>query len=227
VTEYAQFCALARAAEILGERWTLLILRELYLGPKRFSDLSARLKPVAPGILNGRLRSLERHGVIARRNVGPPTPARLYELTESGRALEPALFELLRWGARYLFPQRPGERFETEWLVMVLRAYLRGGATPNHLIALRIEGFASPVAWIHGGEAGTEVALFGEGEDATVETSVGGVLGLMSSRLPFEDAVASDTARVTGSMEAARAFPSYFLAAGEAPTGGTLESASP
>ncbi|MBK9544559.1 MAG: helix-turn-helix transcriptional regulator [Dehalococcoidia bacterium] len=127
MTEYAQFCALARAAEILGERWTLLILRELYLGPKRFSDLSARLKPVAPGILNGRLRSLERHGVIARRNVGPPTPARLYELTESGRALEPALFELLRWGARYLFPQRPGERFETEWLVMVLRAYLRGG----------------------------------------------------------------------------------------------------
>lgn len=214
MTEYAQFCALARAAEILGERWTLLILRELYLGPKRFSDLSARLKPVAPGILNGRLRSLERRGVIARRDVAPPTPARLYELTESGRALEPALFELLRWGARYLFPQRPGERFESEWLAMVLRAYLRPGPTPSHLIALRIEGVKDPVAWLRGGEAGTEVALLGESADATLETSVVGVLGLMSSKLPFDDAVAGGTVRVTGRMEAARAFPSYFLAAG-------------
>ena len=185
MTEYGQFCALARAAEVVGERWTLLILRELYLGPKRFSDLSARLHPIAPGVLNGRLRTLQRHGVIARKGVPPPTPARLWELTEAGRALEPALFELLRWGARYLFPQRPGERFEGEWLAMVLRAYLRPGPSPSYVLALRIEGLERPVAWVVGGPGGTVVALTSTEPDAVIETSVTGILGLMSSRLPL------------------------------------------
>jgi DNA-binding HxlR family transcriptional regulator len=214
MTEYFQFCALARAAEVVGERWTLLILRELYLGPKRFSDLSARLSPIAPGVLNGRLRTLQRHGVIARRDVPPPTPARLYELTEAGHALEPALFELLRWGARYLFPQRPGERFEGDWLAMVLRAYLRPGPSPNYVLALRIEGVERPVAWVVGGPEGTKVALAGAAPDAVIETSVTGVLGLMSSRLPLEVAVANGTASVTGDGSAARAFPEYFDASG-------------
>ena len=212
MSEYAQFCALARAAEVLGERWTLLILRELYLGPKRFSDLSARLAPIAPGVLNGRLRSLERHGVITRRDVAPPTPARLYELTEAGRALEPALFELLRWGARYLFPQRPGERFEGDWLAMVLRAYLRPGPSPSYVLALRIEGLERPVAWVVGGPGGTVVGLTGTEPDAVIETSVTGVLGLMSSRLPLEVAIADGMASVTGDAVAALAFPDYFAA---------------
>ncbi len=212
--EYAQFCALARAAEVVGERWTLLILRELYLGPKRFSDLSARLHPIAPGVLNGRLRTLQRHGVIARRDVPPPTPARLWELTEAGRALEPALFELLRWGARYLFPRRPGERFEGDWLAMVLRAYLRPGPSPRYVIALRLEGLERPVAWVIGGPEGTEVALVGAEPDAVIETSVTGVLDLMSSRLPLEVAVAEGLASVIGDASAARAFPGYFAPAG-------------
>ena len=214
MSEYAQFCALARAAEVLGERWTLLILRELYLGPKRFSDLSARLAPIAPGVLNGRLRSLERHGVITRRDVAPPTPARLYELTEAGRALEPALFELLRWGARYLFPQRPGERFEGDWLAMVLRAYLRPGPSPSYVLALRIEGLERPVAWVVGGPGGTVVTLTGTEPDAVIETSVTGVLGLMSSRVSLEVAIATGMASITGDASAARAFPHYFAAGG-------------
>lgn len=214
MTEYSQFCALARAAEVVGERWTLLILRELYLGPKRFSDLSARLHPIAPGVLNGRLRTLRRHGVIARRDVPPPTPARLYELTEAGRALEPALFELLRWGARYLFPQRPGERFEGDWLAMVLRAYLRPGPSPRFVIALRIDGLERPAVWVIGGPGGTEVALAGAEPDAIIETSAAGVLGLMSSRLPVEAAIAAGMASVIGDAAAGRAFPEYFTAAG-------------
>ena len=210
MTSYDQFCALARAAEVVGERWTLLILRELYLGPKRFSDLSVRLAPIAPGVLNGRLRSLQRHGVITRRDVAPPTPARLYELTEAGRALEPALFELLRWGARYLFPQRPGERFEGDWLAMVLRAYLRPGPSASYVIALRIEGIEHPVAWVIGGPGGTEVAIAGGDPDAVIESSVTGVLGLMSSRLPLEVAIGTGMASITGDPSAARAFPHYF-----------------
>lgn len=215
MSAYAQFCALARAAEVVGERWTLLILRELYLGPKRFSDLSARLAPIAPGVLNGRLRSLERHGVITRRAVAPPTPARLYELTEAGRALEPALFELLRWGARYLFPERPGERFEGEWLAMVLRAYLRPGPSAGHVIALRIEGVEQPVAWVCGGPDGTVVALTRTEPDAIIETSVTGVLSLMSSHLSLEFAIATGMASIAGDASAARAFPDYFAAGGD------------
>src|SRR5687768_6421707 len=136
MTRYDQFCAVARASEILGERWTLLIVRELLLGPKRYSDLKSRLAPIAPGVLNGRLRTLENHGVIERREVAPPTPARLFQLTETGRALEPAMAELLKWGARFLFPLREGERFEPEWFGMVLKTYARREPTPEVSLSL-------------------------------------------------------------------------------------------
>ena len=96
---YAQFCALARAAEIVGERWTLLIVRDLTLGPLRFSDLRRRLKGVSPSVLSERLTQLERRGLIERRVLGPPAASTVYELSEMGRALQPAMIELTKWGA--------------------------------------------------------------------------------------------------------------------------------
>ena len=159
MSEYPQFCAVARAAEVFGERWTLLILRELWLGPKRFSDLKERLDPIAPGVLNGRLRSLQAHGVIRKRDVLPPTPATLYELTESGEAVGPALIELLRWGARYLFPPRPGERFEPDWFRMVLAAYAAPPPAPEAELGLAVSGDPAvrPAALVRAGPDGVVI----------------------------------------------------------------------
>lgn len=212
MTEYPQFCAIARATEILGERWTLLILRELHLGPKRYSDLLERLAPIAPGVLNARLKSLEATGVIARRTVAPPTPARLIELTEAGRALEPVLFELLRWGARYLLPERPGERFEPDWLRMVFAAYVKPGPLTETALAVRTSTQAEGQAvWLRGGAAGLSVSLSGESADATITAPVTTLLGLMSHQLRVRNAVADGRIAVEGDLAAAEVFETFFV----------------
>jgi DNA-binding HxlR family transcriptional regulator len=95
---YHQFCPLAKALDVIGERWTLLIVRELLSGPKRYTDLRAALPGLATDLLATRLRELQDSGLIDRREVPPPTPATLYELTARGRALKPVIGELARWG---------------------------------------------------------------------------------------------------------------------------------
>jgi DNA-binding HxlR family transcriptional regulator len=131
VTTYPQFCALARAAEIVGERWTLLIVRELCLGPKRFSDLRRGLEPVTASVLTERLNSLEARGVVERYDWPGPIPGKVFRLTPDGEALRPVIHELTRWGARFLFPQRPGETFRGEWLRLVFEAYASKSASPH------------------------------------------------------------------------------------------------
>jgi len=95
---YRQFCPLAKALDVLGERWTLLIVRELMSGPKRYTDLREGLPGLATDLLATRLRELQETGVIDRREVPPPTPATVYELTARGQALKPVIRELARWG---------------------------------------------------------------------------------------------------------------------------------
>jgi DNA-binding HxlR family transcriptional regulator len=104
---YADSCGIARALDYAGERWALLVVRELILGPKRFTDLRAGLPGVGPDVLAQRLRDLEASGVIRRRKLPPPAAARVYELTEWGAELEPVLIALGRWGSRAPLPERP------------------------------------------------------------------------------------------------------------------------
>ena len=101
---YGDRCGVARALDVIGERWALLVVRELVLGPKRFSDLRAGLRGVAPDVLSQRLRELEETGVVRRGKLPPPSGARVYELTEWGQELEPLVIGLGRWGSRAPFP---------------------------------------------------------------------------------------------------------------------------
>jgi DNA-binding HxlR family transcriptional regulator len=96
---YGDRCGIARALDTVGERWALLVVRELLLGPKRFTDLRAGLPGVSTDILSQRLRELEAAGVVRRGKLPPPAAARIYELTERGQALEPVILELGRWGS--------------------------------------------------------------------------------------------------------------------------------
>jgi DNA-binding HxlR family transcriptional regulator len=118
---YGQFCPLAKALDVLGERWTLLIVRELLAGPKRFTDLRKGLAGLATDLLAARLRDLQEAGVIIRRDVPPPTPATVYELTERGIALKPAILELARWG-RPLLRDPADDRLPDSALLLGLEA---------------------------------------------------------------------------------------------------------
>ena len=97
---YGDRCGVARALDVVGERWALLVVRELLLGPKRFTDLRAGICHAGPNVLAQRLRELEAAGVVRRRKLPPPAASRVYELTEWGRELEPVVTALGRWGAR-------------------------------------------------------------------------------------------------------------------------------
>jgi DNA-binding HxlR family transcriptional regulator/putative sterol carrier protein len=108
---YQQYCALARALDVVGNRWTLLIIRELRPGPRRFTDLVDGLPGISRKLLTERLRDLERDGVITRRQLPPPIARQVYELTEEGRDLATAMAPLIAWGARRLGERRPGEFF--------------------------------------------------------------------------------------------------------------------
>ncbi|WP_212735100.1 winged helix-turn-helix transcriptional regulator [Herbidospora galbida] len=97
---YGDSCGLARGFDVIGERWAVLVVRDLLLGPKRFGDLLSGLPGVSPNVLSQRLRDLADHGVVRRVDLGPPTRVHLYELTEWGRELEPILLQLGRWGSQ-------------------------------------------------------------------------------------------------------------------------------
>lgn len=141
---YAQECSFATALDTVGERWSLLIVRELLLGPLRFSDL-ARLVGSAPtDVLTKRLRKLEADGIVQRRQLDPPASATVYELSELGRGLEGPLVEMGRWGMRLQrLPEVIG--LPATSLANALRAILRPAPEVTMTIALLSEGHASHV----------------------------------------------------------------------------------
>lgn len=123
---YGDPCGIARALDVIGERWALLVVRELLLGPKRFTDLRAGLPHVGPDVLAQRLRELEQAGVVRRGKLPPPAGSRIYELTDWGRELEPVVLGLGRWGSRAPFP--PGEDvLGPDALVLALKTLFDAG----------------------------------------------------------------------------------------------------
>src|SRR5262245_58263359 len=210
-THYPQFCALARAAEIIGERWTLFIVRKLLLGPKRFGDLGERLSGVSPTVLAGRLNALIESGVVRRATLPAPFNAQTYELTPVGRALKPAIRELIRWGGHFLFPPRPDDTFEPDWVLLGLDAIARQTPTPARLIALRVtQGGKSAGFLVQGGGQGTTISRGDSPASAMIETRFDTLLRVLSTELSLEQAVSKKLAKVEGSVVAARSLPRMF-----------------
>jgi DNA-binding HxlR family transcriptional regulator/putative sterol carrier protein len=112
---YQQYCALARTLDVAGDRWTLLIVRELTPGPRRFTDLIDGLPGISRKLLTERLRALEREGIIGRRELPPPAARQVYELTDDGRDLAEAMGPLIAWGVRRLGERKPTESFRARW----------------------------------------------------------------------------------------------------------------
>jgi DNA-binding HxlR family transcriptional regulator len=158
---YNQYCGVAHALDLVGDRWALLVIRDLLLGPKRYTDLVRTLPGIGTNILSARLRRLEEAGVIRRRTLPPPAASTVYELTEYGRELDEIVLALGRWGARSMGVRQPGQAIHPEWLVNALRAFsapaedstaeefgleLDGAAFTVRVLDRRLEGANGPAA---------------------------------------------------------------------------------
>jgi DNA-binding HxlR family transcriptional regulator/putative sterol carrier protein len=131
---YDQYCVVARALDVIGERWTLLVVRELLIGPKRFTDLLEGLPGIATNLLSARLKHMETGGLIRRRRLPPPAASTVYELTELGRGLEPVLGSLARWSMPLIKePPAPDEFLRPGWFLLGMRlTFNREGARGVH-----------------------------------------------------------------------------------------------
>jgi DNA-binding HxlR family transcriptional regulator len=125
---YGDGCPIARALDLVGERWALLVVRELLLGPKRYTDLRRGLPNASPNVLSQRLGELERAGVLRRRKLPPPAGSRVYELTDWGRELEEIVVALGRWGARSPTPPDDAPIVSADSIILALRARFDPGA---------------------------------------------------------------------------------------------------
>lgn len=122
---YNQYCGVAHALDLVGERWSLLIIRELLTGPKRYKDLQERLPGIGTNLLAKRLKAMEAHGILLRRHLPPPASTEAYDLTDLGRGLEPVLIALAQWG--YQTISRPGKdtTYFADWSVLAMKAVFK------------------------------------------------------------------------------------------------------
>lgn len=206
---YADACGIARALDVVGERWALLVIRELVLGPKRFTDLRTGLPTASPNVLSQRLRELEFAGVISRRRLPPPAASWVYELTAWGRELEPVLLGLGRWGTRVAL--QPDAPLGVDAFALALESVFDPGAAGDLRteVALRIGADRFEV-----GVADGRLSLR-RGEpaapDAVVEGDVATLTTLAFGGGDLDAAVAAGTVTVAGDRAAVRrllrAFP--------------------
>lgn len=148
---YDRYCPMSHALDLVGERWSLQIVLQLTRGPMRYSDLAENLQGIGTNILAARLRDLETGGVVARRTLPPPAASRVYELTDYGRGLRPALRELTLWGAQSLGPPTEADMLFDGWLFNAIDCVLGLVAPPGRFefragteIAALVDGVTVP-----------------------------------------------------------------------------------
>jgi DNA-binding HxlR family transcriptional regulator len=146
---YEQYCPVAHALDLIGERWALLVVRELLHGPKRYTDLAEHLPGIGTNILASRLRDLEACGIVAKRMLPPPAASRVYELTDYGRELRTVMRELALWGARSLGPPTDEDELFPGWLENAVDTVL-GPIAPRGRFEFRV---GDEVASLVDGEA--------------------------------------------------------------------------
>jgi DNA-binding HxlR family transcriptional regulator/putative sterol carrier protein len=207
---YGEACRFAHALDLVGERWALLVVRELLLGPKRFTDLRTGLPHASSNILSERLRDLEQAGVIQRRKLPPPAASTIYELTEWGRELEPIVTKLGAWGARSPFPPNSQE-IGPDSIVLALRSLFDAEAA----------GDLSAVYQLRIGENQFRLEIaegklyLGRGTANDPEVSLAfldapTMAALLAGQLDLEQALASGALKVDGAKQVAKRFLRLF-----------------
>lgn len=204
---YGQHCAVAKSLDVVGDRWTLLVVRELLDGPRRYGDLLSALAPIATDVLAGRLRDLEAAGLVAKRALPRPASGATYELTDEGRALEDVIHAYARWGRRLIERRSPGDVVRPEWLARAVRAHLRADrhgppvslrlATPDGSAAVLINA--------------DRIETLADDEDADVTLS--GLAEIVAAALDpgqVADLLAAGRLRIDGDPEVVRRLGELF-----------------
>lgn len=198
---YDQYCSAARALDVVGDRWALLIVRELLAGPRRYTDLHADLPGVSTDVLASRLKDLERDGITARRRLPPPGAVYVYELTARGRELLPVLQALGKWGEAELGERRPTDAVRAHWFALPLLRALDG----EGLVEVRLgEGHFHLHVGVEDGP------VYGDGPaprepDARLALDAGTGTALARGELRLPDAVRDGRVTVTGDGTLAKA----------------------
>ena len=204
---YGGQCGVARSLDVIGERWALLIVRELLLGPKRFNDLLAGLPGASPNVISQRLRELTGHGVIRQRDLPPPARVRVYELTDWGRELEPVILHLGRWGDRAPLPEGAQDSLDSVLLA------LQGTADPARVTGRYQLGLGADTFTVDG-TSGTVRIRRGTADqpDATAATDLGTFHAVVFGQRPAEDAIAAGDLRLDGDPAAVGRLTDLLLA---------------
>ncbi|MBT2377231.1 transcriptional regulator [Streptomyces sp. ISL-111] len=198
---YDQFCASARALDSVGDRWTLLIVRELLAGPRRYTDLHADLPGVSTDVLASRLKDMEQGGLAVRRKLPPPAAASVYELTERGHGLLPVLAALAEWGAPALTERRPTDAVRAHWFALPLLRALTG-LTREGVLEVRLGEGEFHVRTGRGAAVGSEGEPYGFGPaprpDARITLDAELCLELQRGDVTLAEAVKDGRIEVAG-----------------------------
>jgi DNA-binding HxlR family transcriptional regulator len=192
---YGQYCSVAKALDVVGDRWTLLIIRELLLqGPCRYTDLRNGLPGIATNLLAGRLGELEGAGLVRREEAAPPVATTLFHLTEAGASLEPALEALGAWGVRYMTEPAENDEFRSHWFTFPVGLFLHDAEPDGPPLSIELHPAVRTVGRpavieVSGGEVRTRL-----GSAASPDLVLAGaprlILGLLGAYLTPADAEA-------------------------------------
>jgi len=188
---YAQFCGLARSLDHVGDRWTLLVVRELLLGDRTFRELEEALAGVSPSLLAKRLAEMGDDGLVARNDAPQRSPNVRYALTEAGRALEPVIVGLIRWGTRWMLAGPGDDLVDPRWAPLALKALLEDGASVRGRVHLDVDGIAITVDALAGRRRVTP-GHHGRA-NATVSASLPALLAVVADAVPLAASGASTT----------------------------------
>ena len=207
---YGDGCPIARALDLVGKRWALLVVRELLLGPKRYTDLRRGLPNASPNVLSQRLGELERAGVLRRRKLPPPAGSRVYELTDWGRELEEIVVALGRWGARSPTPPDDAPIVSADSIILALRARFDPGAAhglrAGYELRLGEDRFGIEVADDEITAARGDVHR----ADATIDTDPDTLNAVLWRGRSLADAQRSGTMTIEGDEAAVERFVALF-----------------
>jgi DNA-binding HxlR family transcriptional regulator len=217
---YGDGCGIAHALDLIGERWALLVVRELLLGPKRFKDLRAGLPSASTNVLSQRLRDLEAAAIVRRRTLPPPAGSSVYELTEWGRELKPIVLSLGTWAVRSpTFPEN--QPVGTDSVILALGTFFDAGAAGD--LGARYELQLGDDTF-HIAVAGGEIELDrgpAENPDAVVETDASAFAAVVWDGRPLADALRAGEVTIEGDRRAVerliRLFPRPAPAAPPSP----------
>src|SRR3954454_8868503 len=225
---YQQYCALARALDVAGDRWTLLIAREPTPGPRRFTDLINRVPGISRKLLTERLRALEHDGIIARRKLPPPAARQVYELTDDGRDLATSMAPLIAWGAKRIGNRKPGESFRARWPAVAMAGLADREAAKG--VSETYQYLVGDSAFHFTVDDGSIELHDGRSEDPAVTwtTDEETWADVASGKIKASSAVATGALNVSGDPDAARRLRKIFsrsqmLAHGEATIGGARQ----